>query len=93
MGYSFLPPWVTAAPVTYDCKKKGAAGLLKQWLEPPKPAMVPACWQVPCPTGTEASAEGDSKWVELHQHRLWRRAQLSMWFRKLVLKCLWPNEH
>lgn len=45
------------------------------------------------PRGTEASAEGDSKWAELHQHKLWRRAQLSMWFKQLLLKCPWPDEH
>lgn len=45
------------------------------------------------PRGTEASAEGDSKWAELHQHRLWRRAQLSMWFKQLLLNCPWPDEH
>lgn len=44
------------------------------------------------PRGTETSAEGDSKWAELHQHTL-RSAQLSMWFKQLLLKCPWPDEH
>lgn len=58
-GHSFLPPWVTAAPVTYGCKKKGAAGLLEQCPEPPKPAMAPACWQLPCPQGEGPCAQRD----------------------------------
>lgn len=45
------------------------------------------------PRGTEDSAKGDSKQAELHQHRLWRGAQLSMGFKQLLLKRPWPDEH
>lgn len=58
-GHSFLAPWVTAAPVTYGCKKKGAARLLEQCPEPPKPVMTPACWQLPCLEGEGPCAQRD----------------------------------
>lgn len=98
--HSFSPPWVTAAPVTYGCKKKGAAGLLEQCPEPPKPVIAPACWQLPCPKGEGPCAQRDRgqqrRGLQVGRtspDTLWRGAQLSMWFKQLLLKCLWPDEH